>query len=238
MRSPTPIISLIGLFFFILLSLNVQADELDDLAEQGEEINATVAAQGDGAALEAMRDDFSGFAGSPENAEALVNGLRNGMEITISTEHGEASSATFTPSTGTMGYGDVFISLALAKQQLEANGITEPSAEQIQMALMGAEDTPFGGILSMRQQGMGWGQIAHSMDLKLGPVVSGMRSANKAIHAQVQAHEGSDKPEHPNKPEHPDKPEHPGKPEHPEMPDMPEQSHRPDKPEHSNRPER
>jgi hypothetical protein len=33
----------------------------------------------------------------------------------------------------------------------------------------------------MRASGMGWGQIAHSLGVKLGHVISGMKSANAAL---------------------------------------------------------
>jgi hypothetical protein len=87
-----------------------------------------------------------------------------------------------------MGHGNVYISLALAKQQLGAAGITEPTPQQLQAALTGgtittgtgpsATTTTMDGILTMRSQNMGWGQIAQKLGYKLGPVISGMKSAN------------------------------------------------------------
>jgi hypothetical protein len=90
-----------------------------------------------------------------------------------------------------MGHGNVFISLALAKQQLGQLGITQPTPEQLQAALTGgtittgtgttATTTQLQGILTMRSQGMGWGQIAQTQGTKLGPVISGLKSANHQI---------------------------------------------------------
>jgi hypothetical protein len=95
-----------------------------------------------------------------------------------------------------MGFGNVFISLALAKQQLGQLGITQPTPEQLQAALTGgtvttnagttvAGTTPTStnlqGILTMRSQNMGWGQIAQKLGFKLGPVVSGLKSANHGM---------------------------------------------------------
>ena len=88
-----------------------------------------------------------------------------------------------------MGHGNVYISLALAKEQLAAAGITRPTAEQLQASLMGGTvttstgKTTLDGVLEMRSQNMGWGQIAQSLGFKLGPVISGMKSANAKLSA-------------------------------------------------------
>jgi hypothetical protein len=90
-----------------------------------------------------------------------------------------------------MGHGNVFISLALAKQQLNQLGISQPTPQQLQAALTGGEvttgtgatatTTQLQGILTMRSQGMGWGQIAQAQGTKLGPVISGLKNANQNI---------------------------------------------------------
>jgi hypothetical protein len=41
--------------------------------------------------------------------------------------------------------------------------------------------TELQGVLTMRSQGMGWGQIAQQQGTKLGPVISGLKSANKQM---------------------------------------------------------
>ncbi|HET9403888.1 MAG TPA: hypothetical protein VFO57_04860 [Burkholderiales bacterium] len=129
---------------------------------------------------------FSGFAGSDDNAQSLVTGLRQGSEITLTAAGtgGQAGeTATFTPPTRPMGYGNVRISLALAQESLAQNGITQPTPEQLKAALAGGTiatgtgeagaTTQLPGILQMRADGMGWGQIANSMGVKLGHVISG-----------------------------------------------------------------
>ena len=84
-----------------------------------------------------------------------------------------------------MGNGNVYISMALAQQQLTAAGITQPTAQQIEAAMAGGTLTPGGqpveGVLQMRASGMGWGQIANSLGVKLGRVIGGMKSANAAL---------------------------------------------------------
>src|SRR4029450_7526412 len=127
----------------------------------------------------------------------VVTGLRNGTPITLTTTTpattpGAAPTVTttvITPPTGQMGYGNVFTSLALAKQQLGQLGISQPTPQQLQAALTGGTittgtgttvtTTNLQGILTMRSQHMGWGQIAHKLGTKLGPVVSGLKSANQ-----------------------------------------------------------
>jgi len=133
---------------------------------------------------------FSTFAGSEENAASLVNGLRTGSEITLNDTASAGStggSTTFTPPTRPMGYGNVRIALSLAEAQLKSEGYSQPTAEQLQTALMGETSgatsqttSQSSGILQMRASGMGWGKIANTMGFKLGPVMSGRVPANGA----------------------------------------------------------
>ena len=68
-------------------------------------------------------------------------------------------------------------------------GIMQPTPQQLQAALTGGTViTGSGptltthnlqGVLTMRSQNLGWGQIAQKLGTKLGPVVSGMKSANQ-----------------------------------------------------------
>jgi hypothetical protein len=135
---------------------------------------------------------FTDLAGSQENATSLVNGLRTGSAITLvepvpqtgPTPPGSTTatptSITFSPGTKPMGYGNIRIALSLARTQLVSQGITNPTAEQLQGALMGtqagATGTATQGVLQMRASGMGWGQIANSMGVNLGAVMSGKQA--------------------------------------------------------------
>jgi hypothetical protein len=129
---------------------------------------------------------FSDFAGSPENSASLVNGLRTGAPITL-TDPAVAggpppNSTTFTSPTKPMGYGNVRIALSLAQAQLASEGITNPTAAELQGALIGRTyvgpegTTTTDGVLQMRASGMGWGKIANTMGYKLGPVMSGKQT--------------------------------------------------------------
>lgn len=154
-----------------------------ELETQTRQMDGLAASQGQKTVTRKIAADFAEFSGSQENAEALAAGLRNGAEITLTGAGG--TTASFTPATGHMGNGNVYNSLALAKQQLASIGITDPTPEQIQAALNGGTVTgtdgasyELQGILQLRSEGMGWGQIAKSQGTSLGKVVSAMRSAN------------------------------------------------------------
>lgn len=163
----------------------VAADEAAALTGEIQTMDAGASTKGSGAVTGKIASDFQSFAGSRENSTALVSGLRNGSEITL-TQKGEPS-ATFTPATKPMGYGNVSTSLSLAKYQLAQQGITNPTPEQLQTALNGGTITYNGktvdyqGVLQMRADGLGWGQIAQQLGTKLGPVVSGMKAQNAHI---------------------------------------------------------
>lgn len=138
-------------------------------------------------------NSFAAFAGSEANAQSLVTGLRQGSEITLTapgTGGQTGTSTTFTPPTRPMGYGNVRIALALAQEQLAQTGITQPTPEQLRVALMGGTTTEFAGVLQMRADGMGWGQIANSMGVKLGHVLSG-RTGQQPSTASSPASSGS-----------------------------------------------
>lgn len=129
-----------------------------------------------------LTTEFSGWAGSPENSTSLVTGLRSGTPITL-TEPGSAGTAattTFSPTTKPMGYGNIRIALSLARAQLASQGITSPTAAELQGALVGTPDGMTQGVLQMRASGMGWGQIANSMGFKLGAVMSGKQTFTTA----------------------------------------------------------
>jgi antitoxin (DNA-binding transcriptional repressor) of toxin-antitoxin stability system len=163
----------------------VAADEAAALTGEIQTMDASATTKGSGAVTGKIASDFQSFAGSRENSTALVSGLRNGSEVTL-TQKGEPS-ATFTPATKPMGYGNVSTSLSLAKYQLAQQGITNPTPEQLKIALnggtidFGGKTVDYQGVLQMRADGLGWGQIAQQLGTKLGPVVSGMKAQNTHI---------------------------------------------------------
>lgn len=173
----------------------VFADDAANLTTEIQAMNANAATRGSGVVTGKIAADFESFAGSNENATALVTGLRNRTEITLMQEG--QPSATFTPPTKPMGYGNVSTSLALAKYQLAQQGITEPTPEQLATALNGGTITVDGqtvqyqGVLQMRADGMGWGQIAQQLGTKLGPIVSGIKARNASIAKAPPSQQGT-----------------------------------------------
>src|SRR5256886_2959698 len=178
------------------------AQTASELNGQVTTMNNLTANQGQTNVSNKISSDFSPFLGS--NANAVVTGLRNGTPITLTSTTTTPSptpgglpvttttTTVITPPTGHMGFGNVYISLALAKQQLSTLGITQPTPQQLQAALTGGTitqttgtgatatttSTNLQGILTMRSQNMGWGHIAQKLGFKLGPVMAGMKSAN------------------------------------------------------------
>lgn len=138
---------------------------------------------------------YANFAGSQDNASSLITGLRSGTPFTlISTDTtGTTAQTTITPATGSLGYGEVNTALALAQAELTKYGITDPTPQQIQTALDGGTLTTstgivtLSGVLSMRQSGEGWGQIANSLGYRLGDLVS----ASETGHGQAGMHAGA-----------------------------------------------
>lgn len=180
---------LIGVVAAVILGAAAGAvSAADSLTTQAAQMDRYASSRGQTAVTDRTAADFGSFYGQ-DNAQALAGGLRSGSEISLTTQapDGSVSTATFTPPTGSMGNGNVYISMALAQQRLTAEGITQPTAQQIQAAMTGGPlvsgGQPVQGVLQMRADGMGWGQIAQAMGTKLGPVISGMKSANAALSA-------------------------------------------------------
>jgi hypothetical protein len=138
---------------------------------------------------------YADFAGSQSNAAALVAGLRSGSAFALNSTSaaGALTQTTITPATKAMGYGEVNIALSLAKAELVKNGITDPTPQQIQAALDGGTLTTskgsvtLTGVLAMRQQGQGWGQIANGLGFKLGDLVSASETGNSQAGMHGQA---------------------------------------------------
>ena len=177
----------------------------------------TVVSSGEKTEQTRLVTTYATFSGSTANAQALIAGLHGGTSITLvaptATGAGTTTSAgtTFTPATGKLGNGEINIALSLAKAELQKLGITNPTADQLKAALNGgtittttgttSTPTNLKGVLTMRADKMGWGEIAKSLGFKLGDVVR---------------NEHADKPSRPEKAEHPQKVERPERTERPE----------------------
>src|SRR5947207_5474407 len=127
---------------------------------------------------EALAERYTVLAGSENNAKVLVSKLRDG---------------SFNPKFEKMGYGNIDNALALAEASLQKQGVTKPTPEQLKTALT--------GVLQQRADGKGWGEIAHSMGVKLGDVKRAEPRPEKL--ERVSQH----RPERPERPEKPERPE-------------------------------
>ena len=208
-----------------------------------------------------LSSEFSTFAGSNANAQALVNGLRNGTAIILNQVSQNAdgtsttASTTIQPVTGKLGYGNVKIALSLAEASLAKAGITDPTAAEIAAALNGGSLTlangttvDLQGVLAARASGEGWGQIANSMGFKLGDVMRSPKAAGvgaqASVHAQagvdahaaVGAHSDFGKSQITDHPTGMSGLDHPQVPQRPTLPDRPQIPSRPQIPDHAGRP--
>jgi hypothetical protein len=140
-------------------------------------ITTAAGGSGSGSAVYLKRTDtrFSGFTGSPENTQSLATGLRDSKPVTLTDG---VETVTFTPPTRPMGNGNVTRAMDLAQRDLAAAGFTDPTPAQIKIAMMGGDivttsggtttTTSFQGVLQLRSEGMGWGQIAHTIGVHPG----------------------------------------------------------------------
>jgi hypothetical protein len=131
-----------------------------------------------------ISNDYSYFLKNVDSKQ-VVTDLRSGQWTTTATDPTTNTTTTTTEAlpTGKMGFGNVKISLALAQESLRQQNIMQPTSEQLHTALVGGQTVPgdstttTNGILQMRSEGMGWGQIAQKYDVKLGQLMSGKQPA-------------------------------------------------------------
>jgi len=187
-----------------------------------------------GQADDRLVEQFTRFAGSKSNAEALVSGLRNDQEVKLASAQG---SASFTPKTDKMGFGNVNIALSLARATLAEQGIKRPTPDEIKAALNGGTVTNSAGrqvmltgILAQRASGMGWGKIARANGFKLGEL---MRHRHDFKHAEFKHHHHHHRPEfhHARLDRH----DRPHRLERVERPEKVERAERPERPERGRR---
>jgi hypothetical protein len=213
-------------------------------------------------------EKYDRFAGSERNARELVEGLRNDSQVDLA-KGGKTTS--FKPATDRMGYGNVDMALGLAKASRAEHGIHKPTPEQIKAALNGGTITTksgqrvaLPGVLKLRASGMGWGQVAHKLGVKVGDM-KGHGHAHKkdddkhhhkharhhdrdhdgdrhhrGKHAKHEhKHDKHDKHDWKHDKHHQHRPQfHRAKFERPDRVDRPEKIERPHRPERPERPER
>ena len=147
-----------------------------------------------------LTNEFAEFLGSEEQAAIVVDGLRQGKSFSYTTGESEVfeketpieANNTPTPEnpievdpniieppTDSMGYGNVKLTLKLAESKLAEMGITQPTNEQLSAVLPGGniDGQPVDGVLVMRADGMGWGEIAHQYNMKVGQLMGKAKPA-------------------------------------------------------------
>lgn len=151
---------------------------------------------------------------SDDLVENLVEALHSGQSVTLTSNvNGETKSATFNADGTKLGYGEAYIAIALAAQQLRNAGVTGcASPEQWQAVLLGGPleissttsstnsfasasgSSTVPGIVTLHRQGQGWGKIAQSANLQLGQVISGSASASASAAGSGSASSGEESP--------------------------------------------
>lgn len=214
-----------------------------------------------------LAERYASLAGSEEAAAELVSQLRTGEDFTVveevtttvtnddgtTTTSTELVERTITNTTGPMGYGEVNITLSLAQALVDAGAYPD-----LQSALSGVETTVVnadgtstvmveGGVLALRADGMGWGQIAQELGFKLGHLVS---ASNRGTHADgglqaradgqargesaragasANARVDTGRPASAGRPQTVERPQLPTRPERPERPERPQRPERPER---------
>jgi hypothetical protein len=194
----------VSIFLSLLLWTGISKQGLaqtsSGLTTQAAQMDSLAASQGQSKVVGKISSDFSYFL-QKVDGPAVVSGLRNGQwtySTPSSTPTGAPTTTTVPLPTGKTGYGNTYISLALAKHRLSQYGITQPTQSELQAALVGGQITKsdgttvdLKGILTMRSEGMGFGQIAQQSGSKLGPIVSSMKKANQSIAVASSSSKGS-----------------------------------------------
>jgi hypothetical protein len=148
---------------------------------------------------------YTDLAGSTQNSAALVNGLRDGTTISLTSGN---TVTKIDPPTQKMGFGNVDNALALTQASLEKRGITNPTPEQLKTALL--------GVLDQRAAGQGWGEIAHSLGFNLGEIKSAANRSERVQQARVERPERAERADKPERVERMDRPMRPERPERPQ----------------------
>jgi hypothetical protein len=122
-----------------------------------------------------LADEFESLAGSRQNAEKLVVGLRNAKPVTIvpavaTPTTPQQREVSFTPATRPLSFPDIHKALSLAQAHLQSKHILNPTPAQLGAALAGGDlpnaqgdMTRVIGILPLHQRGMSWEQIARAL---------------------------------------------------------------------------
>jgi hypothetical protein len=173
-------VSWLGIFLTIACAGSIGAEEQMPHGEEAPGLDPA-----------ALFSEFAGFAGSQDNAAALVQGLREGSEVVL-TGPGQ-QSVSFASRAGPLGYANVALALSVAQTNLALYNILEPDVHEVAAALAGGEILVAGetlnlpGVLNLRAQGMSWGQVAAELGFSLGDAVSIWAAEDKQARMAIAA---------------------------------------------------
>jgi hypothetical protein len=154
------------------------------------------------AVVQRISTQVGDLACSQDTIQNLVDALHSGKTVTITSNvNGQPQTAQFNASGAHLGYGEAYIALALAAQELRNAGVNScATPDQWQAALLGGPlntsvsssstnsyasasgSTQFPGIVTLHTQGQGWGQIARSSNLQLSQIVN--NSTDVSVNSQ------------------------------------------------------
>lgn len=129
----------VGLFVFLLssalsVSPGLAAPVAPNLSDEASRIGRLAESHGGGVVVTELSSRFIRFAGSYANVQNLINGLRAGAAIRLTSPHG--AILTFNSHKGKMSYDEVYETLKGAIERLRALGIYKPVPQQIKEALL------------------------------------------------------------------------------------------------------
>ena len=156
---------------YLASHLAFAADEANRSAEDaGDTIQVITAIRTEVITSDRLAGEFESLAGSHQNAQNLVIGLRNARMIRMVAPQPAEPEVSFTPPTQPMSFSDIHHALLLAQAHLQAKNITNPTPAQIKAALAGGElpnaqgdITRVIGILPLHRRGMSWAAIARAL---------------------------------------------------------------------------
>jgi hypothetical protein len=130
-----------------------------------------------------LASEFEIFAGSHQNAQNLVIGLRNAKPVKMTAAAAPNIEVSFTPPTRPMSFSDIHNALLLAMAQLQSKHINSPTPAQVKASLAGGElpnadgdMTRVIGILPLHRRGMGWEEIARALRVAMPRRMAAIRN--------------------------------------------------------------
>jgi len=130
--------------------------------------------------------DGAAMAAAPEGRRRVTERIAKQFKVSESVVEGLRNRK--------MGYGEVTATLALAEALMKRDkSLTQAKA--------------IDSVLARRAAGQGWGQIAHTLDLKMGSIMSEVKKADKQMDVpKIDKVAKADKPDKTDKPQRAEKP--------------------------------